>query len=79
MLKLRKLRSTVLRDIVASATEGEKPVGLGQLGFGEGKFAPELSRLQYQAPAERGLRTACEESEKLLERYRRCVMMSCGE
>ena len=31
MLKLRKLRSTVLRDIVASATEGEKPVGLGQL------------------------------------------------
>jgi hypothetical protein len=47
------------------------PVGLGQLGFGEGKFAPELSRLQYQAPAERGLRTACEESEKLLERYRR--------
>merc|ERR1712227_455756 len=47
------------------------PVGLGELGFGEGKFAPELSRLQYQAPAERGLRTACEESEKLLERYRR--------
>lgn len=48
-----------------------QPVGLGELGFGEGKFAPELSRLQYQAPAERGLRTACEESEKLLERYRR--------
>jgi len=47
------------------------PVGLGELGFGEGKFASELSRLQYQAPAERGLRTACEESEKLLERYRR--------
>merc|ERR1712023_39049 len=47
------------------------PVGLGELGFGEGKFAPELSRLQYQAPAERGLHTACEESEKLLERYRR--------
>merc|ERR1712230_358778 len=47
------------------------PVGLGELGFGEGKFAPELSRLQYQAPAERGLKTACEESEKLLERYRR--------
>merc|ERR1712139_12174 len=48
-----------------------QPVGLGELGFGEGKFAPELSRLQYQAPAERGLKTACEESEKLLERYRR--------
>merc|ERR1712010_202350 len=47
------------------------PVGLGELGFGEGKFASELSRLQYQAPAERGLSTACEESEKLLERYRR--------
>merc|ERR1711998_418516 len=47
------------------------PVGLGELGFGEGKFAPELSRLQYQAGAERGLNTACEESEKLLERYRR--------
>merc|ERR1711934_66144 len=48
-----------------------QPVGLGELGFGEGKFAPELSRLQYQAPAERGLKTACEESEKQLERYRR--------
>merc|ERR1712139_406372 len=48
-----------------------QPVGLGELGFGEGKFAPELSRLQYQAPAERGLKTACEESESLLERYRR--------
>merc|ERR1711998_284557 len=47
------------------------PVGLGELGFGEGKFAPELSRLQYQAGAERGLNTACEESEKLLTRYRR--------
>jgi hypothetical protein len=47
------------------------PVGLGELGFGEGKFAPELSRLQYQAPAERGLHTACEEAEKLLTRYRR--------
>merc|ERR1711934_190679 len=47
------------------------PVGLGELGFGEGKFATELSRLQYQAPAERGLFTAAEESEKLLERYRR--------
>jgi len=47
------------------------PRGLGELGFGEGKFASELSRLQYQAPAERGLRTACEESESLLERYRR--------
>merc|ERR1711871_177007 len=46
-------------------------VGLGELGFGEGKFAPELSRLQYQAGAERGLKTACEESEGLLERYRR--------
>jgi len=48
-----------------------QPVGLGELGFGEGKFAPELSRLQYQAPAERGLSTACEEAEKLLTRYRR--------
>merc|ERR1711871_387835 len=48
-----------------------QPVGLGELGFGEGKFAPELSRLQYQAGAERGLKTACEESENLLTRYRR--------
>jgi hypothetical protein len=47
------------------------PVGLGELGFGEGKFAPELSRLQYQAGAERGLYTAAEESENLLKRYRR--------
>lgn len=48
-----------------------QPVGLGELGFGEGKFAPELSRLQHQAPTERGLYTAAEESERLLNRYRR--------
>ncbi len=62
----------VLSLLTHSCFSGQ-PTGLGELGFGQGKFAPELTRLQYQAPAERGLRTACEESEKLLERYRRFV------
>lgn len=84
MARELELREQIRQDTAASLGQGYfgglghvgypfggQPIGLSALGFGEGKFASELSRLQFQAPAERGLHTACEESEKLLERYRR--------
>jgi len=47
------------------------PATLQDLGFGQGKYASELSQLRFRSGAERGVYTAAEESEKLLERYRR--------
>jgi hypothetical protein len=47
------------------------PATLQDLGFGNGKYASELSQLRFRSGAERGVYTAAEESEKLLERYRR--------
>merc|ERR1711966_135586 len=47
------------------------PASLQDLGFGEGRYASELSQLRFRSGAERGVYTAAEESEKLLERYRR--------
>jgi len=47
------------------------PASLQDLGFGRGRYAEELSQLRYRSGAERGVFTAAEESEKLLERYRR--------
>merc|ERR1711988_122352 len=47
------------------------PATLQDLGFGSGRYASELSQLRFRTGAERGLYTAAEESEKLLERYRR--------
>eukprot|EP00656_Telonema_subtile_P050331 TRINITY_DN6490_c0_g1_i2.p1 TRINITY_DN6490_c0_g1~~TRINITY_DN6490_c0_g1_i2.p1 ORF type:complete len:204 (-),score=50.58 TRINITY_DN6490_c0_g1_i2:266-877(-) len=47
------------------------PASLQELGFGAGQYASELSQLRYRSGAERGVYTAAEESERLLERYRR--------
>jgi len=47
------------------------PASLQDLGFGRGRYAEELSQLRFRSGAERGVFTAAEESEKLLERYRR--------
>lgn len=47
------------------------PATLQDLGFGRGQYASELSQLRFLSGAERGVFTAAEESERLLERYRR--------
>merc|ERR1712022_21235 len=47
------------------------PATLQDLGFGRGQYASELSQLRFRSGAERGIFTAAEESERLLERYRR--------
>merc|ERR1711990_1242382 len=49
----------------------DHPASLHHLGFGEGRYASELSQLRFRSGAERGVYTAAEESERLLERYRR--------
>merc|ERR1712164_164515 len=49
----------------------DHPASLHHLGFGQGRYASELSQLRFRSGAERGVYTAAEESERLLERYRR--------
>eukprot|EP00658_Telonema_sp_P-2_P054390 TRINITY_DN43272_c0_g1_i1.p2 TRINITY_DN43272_c0_g1~~TRINITY_DN43272_c0_g1_i1.p2 ORF type:complete len:235 (-),score=49.03 TRINITY_DN43272_c0_g1_i1:172-876(-) len=71
------LRDQIRQDAALSGAYGGlyprygHPGSLQELGFGAGRYAPELSQLRYKAGAERGLYTAAEESENLLERYRR--------
>jgi hypothetical protein len=47
--KLARTTGTHTALMNAPPLAGE-PAGLGSLGFGEGKFAPELSRLQVPLP-----------------------------
>merc|ERR1711934_572219 len=80
------LREQIRQDAAFSGTYGglygnpypygpvgyaDHPASLHHLGFGQGRYASELSQLRFRSGAERGVYTAAEESERLLERYRR--------